>query len=32
MATTYHRISESHAEEMEKRFPLRAYGVKKGSV
>lgn len=31
LSTTYHRLVETHPEEMERRFPLRAYGVKKGS-
>lgn len=31
MATTYHKLLENNPEEMERWFPLRAYGVKKNS-
>ncbi len=32
MAEHYHALLEAHPEEMKKRFPLHAYGVKKGSA
>ena len=32
MAEHYHSISEIHPDEMKNRFPLSAYGIKKGSA
>lgn len=32
MAMNYHILLKNHPDEMERWFPLRAYGIKKGSL